>query len=346
MTINRRDFLKIGSLPLVVLFRPKPIQQDYFDIQAAFENAGNSGRVDIPPGVHEVTRTLIVKSWMTIHGNNAILNPVGDFSGSPVMNFSGAYNTNVHALRILSSANASNAVRLSRAASGHGAGNKFYDCFFQGSFSESVVYSNSEGNSYTGCQFVTENENPALIYQGSNTLGWWNGCSFRNYGKVEDVPLVKLLGTTSGLSFRDCYFFVGRNGKAVRVNGSSQGVTIHDCRVEGDGSDCLLIDNEQGSSFLFQYDVARLNYTAISDYVIRSRHHLLECNFDFIHGCNATKYFHELGGGKIWRCRIAGNKTDWVKLEGTSQTRMNHLIWVGGVPVMYGPNDNVIHSVG
>lgn len=300
------------------------------DLQDVFEQAGEGAVIDIPAGTHEITDTLRVKAWQVIRGNNAIIKPIGDFSGKPVMDYTSAFNTSSHNLRVIGSAGAACGVKVSRGVT-HGAGNHFYDCIVQGAFTEAVLWSNSEGNSYDGCQFITDNDKPALRYDGANTLGWWNKCSFRNYSGLENVALVRLGQTVSGLSFRDCYFYVGKNGTALQVSGAASTCIVHDCRVEGEGAGSLLLDNLDAST-LYQWDVARINYAIPSNYMVRTTNkHLHECVFDFTHSTYAARYFH-IVGAFLWRCRVYGNKPDWVTLTG-GQIRMNHLYWTQGNPL-------------
>jgi hypothetical protein len=337
--MNRRDFLKLSPLALFgCAFRPK----EQTDLQALFDNAGEGDVIDIPSGYHEIHDSLRVKAWQTIRCTGVIV-PVGDFTGRPVVDYSGAFNTSTHGLRVYQSSGASCAVKVSRAPTGHGAGNRFYDCFLQGAYGESVLWSNSEGNSYDGCQFVTENDRPAVRFDGANTLGWWSKCSFRNYSGLESVALVRLGNTVSGLSWRDCYFFTGTNGTAVLVAGTASTCIIHDCRQEGDGVRSLLLDNSDAST-LYQWSVARINYTIPSEAMIRTgKLHLHECEFD-LHRTSTAKRYFQTGGGMLWRCRVHGHKADWINYP--SKVRMNHLFWTQFNPLPNGAGDNVVHWTG
>lgn len=335
--ISRRDFLKASPLAaLCGLFSPP--QQEVYDLQSVFSSAGEGAVIDIPAGYHEITDTLIVRSWQVIHGNNAVIVPVGDFTGKPVLDYTGAAYTSSYNIKVLQSSGASCVVKVSR-GSFHGAGNKFYDCHFSGAFGEAVLWSNSEGNSYTGCNFVTENDKPTVRFDGSNTLGWWNQCAFRNYSGLENVALVRLGNTVSGLSFRDCYFFTGRNGIAIQVAGTASTCIIHDCRQEGEGAGSLLLDNTDAST-LYQWSIARVNYTVPSDAMIRTgAKHLHECEFDLQRTSTAARYF-TVGSGMLWRCRVWGNKQNWI--NSPSKVRMNHLYWTQGNPLAIA-GDNIVH---
>lgn len=336
MSLSRRDVLRLSPLALFgCAFRPK--QEDVFDLKAVFDNAPERSVVDIPAGVHYITDTLRVKSWQVIKGNNAIIAPVGDFAGKPVMDYTGAANTTTNNVHVYESAGASCAVKVSR-GDFHGAGNRFYDCHYKGAYTEAVLWSNSEGNSYDACQFTTDNDRPAVRFDGANTLGWWNKCSFRNYSGLENVALVRLGNTVSGLSFRDSYFFTGTNGIAVQVAGSASTCIIHDCRQEGEGADSVLLDNLDYST-LYQWSVARINYTIPSEAMIRTgKLHLHECEFD-LQRVSTAKWYFKSGGGMVWRCRVYGNKAEWINYP--TKARMNHLFWTQFNPLV-NAGDNLV----
>lgn len=335
--MNRRDFLKLSPFAALGLAF-KPQQEQASNLNAVFDNAPERSVIDIPAGIHYITDTLRVKSWQVIKGNNAIIAPVGDFTGKPIVDYTSAANTTTNNVHVYESAGASCAVKVSR-GSFHGAGNRFYDCHYKGAYGEAVLWSNSEGNSYDGCQFVTDNEKPTVRFDGANTLGWWNKCSFRNYSGLEAVALIRLGNTVSGLSFRDCYFFTGTNGVAILADGTASTCIIHDCRVEGEGAASVLLENTDKST-LYQWSVARINYTIASDAMVRTgKFHLHECEFDF-HRTTSAKWYFQTGGGMVWRCRIHGHKQDWINFP--SKVRMCHLTWTQFSPLAV-PIDNIVY---
>lgn len=339
--MNRRNFIK--SMVGVVGLGLVPSQELSTDLNLVFDASEDGDTITIPPGDYEITDSLRPKSWQTIYGAGAVIKANDDF---PIFDFSGASRVVAYRLRTHDQSNARCAVRVARSPSGHGGRNSFYNCFFDGSFSESVLSSNSEINSYINCEFVTRNDKPAVEFYGSNTIGIWGGCSFLNYGSVEYVPLVRVHDTTSGLSIKDSYFYVGKNGICFDAAGASSSNTIHDVRVEGEGEDCLLID-VSGNSTLYFWDVQRLKYTPASNHVVNARKKILyQCTFDFLSGCYADRYFLLDGPqSKLWRCHVRGDKQDWITQNDGGQIRMNHLDWTNSTLNGIGlPGDNIIHA--
>jgi len=301
------------------------------NLVALFDNAQEGEVITIPPGFHTITESLKPKSWQVIYGNNAVIQPTGTF---PVFDFTGVSRVTSHNLKTHESTE--NALLLSRHTSGHGANNRFYDCWLEG-----LTLVESEGNRFYNCTFLTRNANPALIYNGSNTGDTWRDFAFLNYGTEENVSLVQLGQTVSGLVFDGGYFALGVNGTAFEITGAASTITIRNIRVEGTGTDSLLLDNT-GSSSLYQYHIEKVNWTIPSDYMIHAPRIMHECNLDFIWGSAATRYVHVDGGtSKLWRCFIKGNKVDWVTLTGGAQLRMNHLYWTQGNPLP-SVGDNVV----
>lgn len=343
--MNRRDFLKLGSLGLLPLAFCEPTQP--FDLVSAFAALGDGDVLDIPPGVHYVTDTLRPGSgnYHIVRGNNAIISPVGDFSGRPVVDLSSVKYGRFDNLRVLAGENDSAyaGILMGRAAS-DGAGHILNQCVVQGAFTQGVLVNlGAEGYMLNQCNLITENSGPAMLIDGPVAGGQHNQCAFRNYGGREGVPLVDLHGTLSGLDFSaTCYYYTGSNGHAFRVNGPEYGVVIRG-RVEGTGEGTRLLVNH-GTSTLYNWTVEQVLYTPQAECMIETSKIIHECLFDFVHsaGCPSAKYFRLTGyGPRLWRCEVHGNRADWVMLIDGAQIRMNYLYWTQGAPLV-NAGDNVI----
>lgn len=330
-----------------------------FNLHGVFSGAMPGSVINIPNGNYVISTPLVLGAHdVTINGNGSTISVSKNFIG-PVLDFSGVRRSLTTRLNIVNTNVSLAGILMGRTARGDSSGHTFRNCHVQGPFIIAAVYSfASEGCVFEGCNFVTHTSSPCYISTSvddfgaidtsgvsqSNTLGWFYNCSFRNYSGLEDVSLIRFLNTTSGFSIRDCYAYTGMNGTFVDVDGASQGLLLEAARIEGDGGKSLLLRNS-GEAFFYQAEIRKINYTIGSDYLIESNHHLLECNFDFIHGCVAKRNIHMRGGGKLWRTRICGNKMDWITLDDGCQIRMCHLTWVGGEPIL-DVYDNIVSWTG
>lgn len=310
-----------------------------YDIEAVFANAGEGDTINIPAGVHVISNSLKPKSNQVIFWNNAQIKGDGDF---PLVDFSGASRVTSYNLRTHTDSHAQAAVWLSRSPQGHGGGNVFIGGSLDGHYSVATVWSNSEGNRYNNVEFFTRTQAPALIYNGSNTGDSWRDCVFRNYGEFENVAMIQLGQTTSDLIFDGGYIYLGVNGTAFQATGTASDMTFKNIRVEGEGARSLFLDNV-GTSTLYWYHIEKINWTIKSDYMIHAPLIIYESTLDFTWGVNnAERYIHTEGSGpRVWRCRIYGNKADWITLDNGAQIRMSWLYWTQGSPLPV-VGDNIV----
>lgn len=329
------------------------------NLRKAFSDAGTGGVIDIAPGNYLIDAPLVLGSNdVTINGNGATITTTKDFDGS-IIDYTGVRRSLTNRLNVVTSKKSLSAVIMGRTARGDSSGHTFRSCHFQGYFSLAGIYSYaSEGCVYDQCNFVTHTEAPCYISTSidetgiidssgqskSNTLGWFYNCSFRNYSGLSGVSLLRFSNTTSGFSIRDSYAYVGNNGIFIDIDGHSQGLLLDAIRVEGEGDDALLIRNSS-SSFLYQTEIKKINWTVPSNHMIESSHHILECVLDLMHGCAANRFIHMKNLGKLWRTRLYGNKPDWITLDDGCQIRMCHLTWINGEPQSVLIPDSVVHWV-
>lgn len=347
--INRREFLKLSPLSLFACMFNFPPKQDGFDLVSAFAELGDGGVLDIPPGVHYIADTLRPGSgnYHIIRGNNAIIAPVGDFAGKPIVDLSSIKYGSFNNLRVLAGDNDSAfaGIYMGRGAS-DGAGHVLNQCVVQGAFAGAALYNDgAEGCVLNQCNLVTDNDKPAYYVDGPIAGLQHHTCAFRNYSDISGVPVVDLHGTLSGIVFDPtCYFYVGNNGIAIRATGPQYGVKVGG-RVEGSGMDSRLIANPNPNN-LYNWTIENVIYTIASDCMIETVGAIHESKLDFVHsaGCSATRYIQAVGTGpRVWRCEVWGNKLDWINTPGS--VRMSHLIWTQGSPLV-NPGDNIVHYVG